>query len=466
VHTLQRISVAAVVACLAAAGAPRASTPDTFAIRDARIVPVAGAVIEKGTIVIARGVITALGASVTPPAEAWVVDGKGLTVYPGLIDASTDLGLTPVAPAAAPAAGRPGAPGPAPAGPATPPARGPEDRPGSTPWLQAADDVKVDDRRFESWRASGFTTALTAPKAGMLPGQGAVINLAGARPGDLVMRAPASLQLSFQSPGGFGSFPGSLMGVVSYLRQVFLDAEHDVAATKAYGAGARGQERPAYDRTLRALEQAQAAKLPVMMPVQTPVQIVRALDLARELKLRPVLVGAHHAYRVADRIAAAKAPVIVSLKWPDRDSGGDPDAEELLKSLRLRAEAPSTPAALERSGVLFAFSSDGVQPRDLLKHVRKAIDAGLAADAALRALTINAARILDVHDRVGTLEVGKVANLVVTNGDLFVEKTQVKMTFVDGVRFETPEPAKPADGDKPSTAVTGTKPAADASERN
>jgi imidazolonepropionase-like amidohydrolase len=194
------------------------------------------------------------------------------------------------------------------------------------------------------------------------------------------------------------------------------------------------------------------------------VQIVRALDLARELKLRPVLVGAHHAYRVADRIAAAKAPVIVSLKWPDRD-GGDPDAEELLKSLRLRAEAPSTPAALERSGVLFAFSSDGVPARDLLKQVRKAIDAGLAADAALRALTINAARILDVDDRVGTLEVGKVANLVVTSGDLFADKTQVKMTFVDGVRFEAAEPVKPADGDKPPTPSPGAKPAATASER-
>jgi imidazolonepropionase-like amidohydrolase len=245
------------------------------------------------------------------------------------------------------------------------------------------------------------------------------------------------------------------MGVVSYMRQVFLDAEHDVAATKAYATGARGLERPAYDRTLRALEQVQTENLPVMIPVQSPVQIARALDLSRELKVRPVLVGAHQAYRAADRIAQAKAPVIVSLKWPERDANGDPEADELLRSLRLRAQAPSTPAALERAGVLFAFSSDGAQARDLLKNVRKAIDAGLASDAALRALTLNAARILGVSDRTGTLEPGKIANLVVTDGDLFAEKTKIKMTFIDGEKFDFIEPAKPAGDDKPATREGG-----------
>ena len=235
------------------------------------------------------------------------------------------------------------------------------------------------------------------------------------------------------------------MGVVSYVRQVFLDADQDLEATKAYGAGTRGQERPAYDRTLRALQQARAAKLPVLIPVQTPVQIERAINLSNELKLNPVLVGVHHGWRAAPLIAAAKAPVIVSLKWPERDSNNDPEAEETLKSLQLRAQAPSTPAALEKAGVLFAFSSDGVPARDLLKHVRKAIEAGLASDAAVRALTISAAKILGVADRTGSLETGKVANVIVTDGDLFAEKTKIKMIFVDGVKFEPTEPSRPAD---------------------
>jgi imidazolonepropionase-like amidohydrolase len=453
VSILQRTSVAAVVALTVGASLTRASTPDVFAIRDARLVTVSGAPIESGAIVISRGVITAVGANVPIPPGAWVIDGKGLTVYPGLIDGSSDLGLTsgtaaPATPAGGGGQAPPGAGAPR---PTTPPARGPQDRPASTPWLQAADDLKADDRRLEAWRSNGFTTALTAPKTGILPGQGAVINLAGSRPGELVLRAPATLQLNLQPSGGFGSFPGSLMGVVSYVRQVFLDADQDLAASKSYGSGARGQERPAYDRTLRALQQAEAAKLPVLIAVQTPVQIERALNLSKELKLTPVLVGAHHGYRATAAIVAAKAPVIVSLKWPERDNDNDPEAEETLKSLRLRALAPSTPAALEKAGVLFAFSSDGVQARDLLKNVRKAIEAGLASDAALRALTVNAARILGVADRTGTLEPGKIANLVVTDGDLFAEKTKIRMTFVDGVKFEPAEPARPSGDEKPTT---------------
>ena len=207
---LQRTTVAAVLAVTVGAGLPRASTPDVFVIRDARLVTVSGAPIDNGAIVITRGVITAVGTNVPTPAGAWVIDGKGLTVYPGLIDASTDLGLSSgAAPAATPAGGggQPGPPGAGAPRPTTPVARGPEDRPASTPWVQAADDLKTDDRRLESWRASGFTTALTAPKLGILPGQGAVINLAGAESGELVLRSPATLQLNLQPSGGFGSFP-------------------------------------------------------------------------------------------------------------------------------------------------------------------------------------------------------------------------------------------------------------------
>jgi imidazolonepropionase-like amidohydrolase len=445
--------VSAAALALAAGSLPalRAEAPRRFAIRDARIVPVSGPVLEQGTVLVADGLITAVGAGVAVPPDAWVIDGKGLSVYPGLIDASTDLGLTSSAPAAGATGGGAGAPGTP-----RPVSRGPEDRPSSTPWVQAADEIRTDDRRLESWRSSGFTTALTAPRTGILPGQSAVINLAGERPGDLVLRAPASLQLNLQTQGGFGSFPGSLMGVVAYVRQVFVDTDHAALAARAWESDARSVERPDYDRTVRALQQARAAGLPVMITAQTPVQIARVLDLAAELKLQPVIVGAHQAYRAVDRLAAAKAPVVVSLKWPERDANADPEAPEMLRSLQVRASAPSTPAALERGGVLFAFASDGVQPRDLLKHVRKAIDAGLPADAALKALTINAARILGVDRRVGTIEPGKIANLVVADGDLFAEKTRVKLTFVDGLKYEPVEPPRPpASGDRQTQTTAG-----------
>jgi imidazolonepropionase-like amidohydrolase len=423
-----------------------AAGPGTFAITNARIVPVSGPVIEQGTVVIRDGLIAAVGGGVTVPADAWVVDGKGLTVYPGLIDALTDLGL-PAAATPAPGGGRPGAAAPGgPAAPATPPARGPRDRPASTPWVQAADELKVDEKRFESWRNAGFTTALTAPKTGMFPGQGAVINLAGGRPGDLIVSAPASLQLSLQPPGGFGGFPSSLMGSVAYVRQVYLDVQHDADVRKSYDASPAGKERPAYDRTIRVLAEAQGANRPVFIQATTPTQIARVFALADEVKIKPVVYGLQEGFRSIDAIAAHKTPVIVSLRWPEKDSDGDPEAEEVLRTLRLRDKAPATPGLLQKAGVKFAFYSDGAAPRDLLKNARKAVDAGLPADAAVRALTLDAADILGVANRLGSIETGKIANLTITDGDLFNEKTKVKLVFVDGEKFDvrdTPPPARP-----------------------
>ena len=452
--TLLPVSIVGAIVLGVAGAVGHAEDPGAFAIRNARIVPVSGPAIDNGTVVVSGGLITAVGASVEVPADAWVIDGKGLTVYPGLIDALTDLGLTPAA-GGAPGAGGPGGAAARPAGgggggaATATPARGPQDRPASTPWVQAADDVKVDERRFESWRNAGFTTALTAPKTGIFPGQGAVINLAGERAGDLVVASPVTLQVNFTPPGGFGGFPGSLMGVYAYVRQVYLDVQHDVDVRKQYDASPRGVERPEYDRTVRAVAEAQAANRPVLIAATSEAQIARILDFAQELKLRPVLYGVHESYKpaAAERLAAKKTPVLVSLKWPERDANGDPEAEESIRVLRLRDKAPSAPAALQKAGVKFAFYSDGAQPQDLLKNARKAVEAGLAADAAVKAFTLDAAEILGVANRLGSIETGKIANLVVTDGDLFGEKTKVKLVFVDGRKFEVRDtPPPPARG--------------------
>ncbi|HEY8551184.1 MAG TPA: amidohydrolase family protein [Vicinamibacterales bacterium] len=451
------LGVAALVT--AASGlAAIAREPGVYAIQHARIVPASGPPVDRGTVVIARGVIQAVGADVTVPPEAWIIDGQGLTVYPGLVDAWTDLGLQR-GDQSGQASGRPGStqppPAPAPSAPRAPAARGPEDRPASTPWRHAADELTLDDRRLAQWREAGFTAALSVPRGGILPGQGTVIVLAGERPGDLVLRPNAALQVTFQPPGNFASFPGSLMGVIAYLRQVFLDAEHDAIALKAYEAGGPRVDRPEYDRTVRTLQQARAAGMPVLLPAQTAPQIQRVLNLAAELNLPAVVVGAHGATGLVDRLAEAKAPVIVSLKWPERNENADPEAQESLRSLRLRDRAPGVPAALQKRGVRFAFSSDGVAAKDLIKHVRKAIDAGLSPDAALRALTIDAADILGVAGRIGSIERGKIANLVVTDGDLFAEGTKVKMTFVDGVKYDVVERPSEDQKDQKGNPPTG-----------
>src|ERR1700721_2245287 len=146
------------------------------------------------------------------------------------------------------------------------------------------------------------------------------------------------------------------------------------------------------------------------------------------------------AYEGAGEIAAnkRKLPVLVNLKWPEAEKDTDPDEKPSLRTLRFRDKAPSSPAALAKAGVPFAFYSGGITaPKDIIKAAKKSIDAGLAPDAALRAMTLTPAEIFGVADRTGSIEVGKIGNLVVTDVDLFVEKTKNKLQFVEGKRFET-----------------------------
>jgi len=432
-HARRRPNLLVLLAVCAAVLIGRAYTargeggePRYFAVKNARIVPVSGPVIENGTVVIAKGLIQSVGTDVAIPPEAWVIDGKGLTVYPGLIDAGTNLGLAQDDEAKKRGTG--------------PSASGPEDRPATTPWRVAADELKTDDKRIESWRSAGFTTALSVPDGGIFPGQATVIDLAGERTGDYIVRHRAVVPLSFKPVGGFFGFPDSLMGTIAYVRQVLDDTAWYTQAEPIYQANPTKTERLPYDRTEYVLSRALQNNELVLLPANNSIQIVRALRLADEWKVRAVLYGGQQGYEVAAALAASKIPVLVSLKWPERSKDGDPEAEQTLRELRFRDQAPGTPAA---------FYSDGIATtKDIFKSLKKASDAGLAPDAALRALTLDSAEILGLSDRLGSIARGKIANLVVTDGDIFNEKSKVKHVFVDGRWFviheETP-PEKPGE---------------------
>ncbi|HXN65477.1 MAG TPA: amidohydrolase family protein [Candidatus Acidoferrales bacterium] len=433
-----------------------ASEPPYFAIRNARIVPVSGPVIENGTVVIAKGLIQAVGATATIPPEAEIIDGSGMTVYPGLIDAGTDVGLGATAQPAA-AAGRGGGGGGG-RGAATnaPLSMGPEDRPATTPWVEAADELKSDDARIASWREAGFTTALVLPRAGIFPGQGSIVDLRGSdlpgeRVDEMVVKTPAALPINFAGGRGlYQGFPSALMGQLAYVHQVFLDAQWYANAKKVYDAHPEGIARPAYDRTDMLIEQVIADKELVLVPGNTDVDIERALKLAPQWDVKWALYGAQQGYAVPADIAAAHVPVIVNLDWPERDRDADEYAirHEQLRTLRFRDRAPGTPAALAKAGVKFAFATESsANAADILRNINKSIAAGLAPEAALKALTLDAAEILGVGAQLGSIQPGKIANLVVTSGDLFKEGTAVKWVFVDGERYEVrPKPPEPGGG--------------------
>jgi imidazolonepropionase-like amidohydrolase len=414
--------------------------PQYFAIRGVTVVPVSGPRVENTTVIISRGVIKAVAKDAAIPDEAWVIEGKGLIVYPGFIDSFTDVGI-PSAPA--PPGGDSGS------RPQPPASRGPEDRPGSTPWRSAADEASLSDKRVETWRSAGFTTVISAAKGGMFPGQAAVLDLAGERNGDMVVRTPVAVPVSLQPAGGFGSFPGSLMGSLAYVRQVWLDTDWSTRAQAIYEKNPRGVARPRFDRTEEALAEALEDHALVLIPANNATQIRRALELADRWHVNGVLYGGQMSYEVASEIAAKKLPVLVDLKWPETNKDADPDEVPSLKTLRFRDRAPSSPAALSKAGVKFAFYSGAITaPKDILKAAKKSIDAGLSADAAIRAFTLTPAEIFGVADRLGSIENGKIANLVVTDGDIFDEKTKIKFVFVDGHKFTIREPEKPKDPPK------------------
>jgi imidazolonepropionase-like amidohydrolase len=435
-----------------------ADGPVTVAIRNARIVPVSGPVINKGTVVMHKGLITGVGESVTVPADAWVIEGEGLTVYPGLIDALSTVGIPGAAPAAA--AGGRGGRGQtatpttttaaltalAAVAAAAPRAMGPEDRPQTTSWVIAADEISPTDRRIETVRGSGITTAVTFPTRGIFGGQGSAIDLMTAdKTGEMVVASPVGQYISLAGGRGFGGgFPTSLMGVISYIRQIYLDAEHYKLVKDAYAKDPRGMERPDYDRALEGV----LASPRILVSANRLVEFDRMIHFTAELKQPTIIYGGREAYRdgAAALFKKANIPVLISLKWPTLAPDAEPDNSPSMRSLEDIDKAPAGPAALQKAGVKFALYSDGVDtPRDLQRAVKKAMDAGLSREDAIRAMTLSPAEIYGIDNRVGSIETGKIANLVVTRGDLFDDRTRVEMVFVDGRQYK-PGGTTPAGG--------------------
>lgn len=405
---------------LALCGAALGETPTAIAVRGARVVTVSGPVLERGTVLLRGGLIEAVGENVSLPPDAWVIEGQGLTVYPGLIDALRVIET----PAGAAQAGGRGQPGPA--------------APATHSWLRAADLLNPADRSIEEARNAGFTTAVIFPGSGIFAGQGAVVNLAGEKR-RMVVHSPAG-QYVTSGTGGFARYPGSLMGVLAYIRQVCFDAAHYRAHRQAYDRQQAGVPRPDYDRALEGVVDSPR----LLLPAGSKVELERMARFAAELQTDAVLYGAEAGYQAAGALARAKLPVLVRLKWPERPRDADPDQRDSLRVLELRENAPSTPAALAKAGVPFAFYAGGAAPREVARAVKRALEAGLPQAAAIRALTLAPAEIYGLAGRMGSIDKGKMANLVVTDGPLFGEKVKVKYVFVEGVKFEPPPEAPPS----------------------
>jgi hypothetical protein len=415
----------------------RAEAPRVWAIENARIVRVSGPAIAEGTVLLRDGVIEAVGAKVKTPADAWIIDGKGLTVYPGLIDGLSTIGLPGANVVSTARGGRAVTSTSAPF-PSAPPARGPQDRPSNFSYIKAADQIAATDASIATARDGGYTTAFSFPTGNIFSGQGSAIDLRGDNAGQMVV-APSVGQFITLRTLGFASYPGSLMGVIAYIRQMYLDADHYKLANQIYASHPQGLERPGYDRTVEGVIESPR----ILLPAQRKVEIERMLNFGRELHQKFILYGGDEAWRTADELKAAGVPVLISLRWPERDRTADPADQDALRILEMRDKAPDSPAALAHAGVKFALYSGGpINPKDQMKAVRRAIEHGLSAEDALRAMTLSPAEMFGLEDRLGSIDKGKIANLVIADGDLFGEKTKIKFVFEPGMPDAPAAPRK------------------------
>jgi imidazolonepropionase-like amidohydrolase len=400
-----------------AAGAGAADPP--LALTGGRIVTVDGPTIEKGTVVVVDGKIAAVGPNVSVPAGAKVVDVAGKTVYPGLIDGLTTIGLTEIGSV-------PGSVDTTETGDVNPHAKA---------WVA----VHPQSELLPVARANGLTAVLTAPRGGLVSGQSALLRLAGDTPDALTVKTPVGMHITY--PSGQPTFDIARLFEEPELK-TFEEREKDkkknqerdlqrlrnlLEDAKAYGASLEASKAgrlpaPKPDLPLEALAPAARGELPVIVRADDEADIRGAVKFAEERGLKLVIAGGLEAWRCADLLKQKDVAVLTNVERLPARRGDPYDA------------AYANPAQLFGAGVRFAIVSDDAwMSRNLPYEAAMARAYGLPADAALRAITLSPAEIFGVAARMGSITVGKAANLVVTTGDIMDHRTSVTHVFIDGV---------------------------------
>jgi imidazolonepropionase-like amidohydrolase len=424
-----------------AAPALFADAPGVYAITGGTVHPVSGPAIENGVVIIRGGLIEAVGKNDIPiPLDATNIDAKGAHVYPGLIDAQTSLGFA--APAARRGFGGGGGGGAR---------RQTEETAEPTPDSLAIRSAKISDDDADARRAIGVTTIITAPAAGIFNGQSVALNLGSGAIESRVIKSPAAMQVSF-NPRAAWTYPDSLMGVISYIRQTLMDAQQHTAARTIYERNPSGLKRPDENPSLEALQPVLGRTLPVVFIADSEEMIRRAQRIAAEFNINYIISGAREAYAMSGDLK--NVPVLVSVRWPVAPSDKDDQQDQPLRVIRFRQLAPTSPASLAKSGATFALVSGAGKTGDFLPGIRKAIKNGLSDDDALRATTLSPARIFGIDRQLGTLDKGKIANVVVSDKPIFEEKSKVTHVFVDGREIRLPKDEKKGAGEGAATTAS------------
>lgn len=393
--------------------------PAVWALTHARVVAAPGQVFDDATVVIRDGLVEAVGNGLEAPPDARVEDFSGLTIYPGLIDLYSERSWPEE----------------------SQPPQGSHGNPQVRPERSLA--LYGHEASFaKARRKAGITTALVAPAEGVLRGSSVVLNLGDGGLEDNLLLPQAAHHACLEAAEG-RDYPNSTMGAVALARQSFLDARWYRRARAAWEA-APEQPRVPYSRSLEALGPAAHGEAPVFFTASDVNAVRRAADLATELDLRAVLVGNGHEYQQLPGLRSAGFPLVLPLSFPAAPEVGDegPAPAVTLADLRHWDQAPSNPAQVLAAGLTVAFSTHGLdKPAEIYPALAKVRERGLTEDQILTAWTTAPAALLGLEDRLGTLAAGKWANLLVVEGDLWVDEPQIQEVWIDGRRYSLDEEA-------------------------
>lgn len=423
----------------------------TYAITNATVVQAPGQEIKEGTVVIKDGLIQAVGTNVNIPADAQVIDAKGLYVYAGFIDGLANTGAK--RPKSMPRPSNLFTPDP------------PNDFAGITPENSVTSQLDISSAGIGSMRKSGFAISHTVPYGRMLPGSGSLILLADVDHMDEMILAK-DVALYSQFTGAPGAYPNNILGIMAKWRNLYRNAVNEKSHSDMYASNPEGLPRPSADRVSQAFFPVITKEKPVMFDVSSMLDVRRAMRLQGDLGFNLVLAGVEQSWMVIDELKATGTPVFLGLDLPDEPKDSkDKDKSEEVTALEARRmefykQHVSQAAELEKAGITFGFSTKGTRGNKVKGHIMTLIENGLSENTALAALTTNPASMLGIDKVAGTVEAGKMANLMISTAPYFTKDSQIKMMFVDGDKYEYEVKEKKAKKNKDADAEPAAAPAA------
>jgi len=416
----------------------------TYAITKVNIIQAPGRKVDLGTLVIKDGLIKAVGKNVAIPPEAILIKADSMYVYAGFIDGLSHTGVIKPKEESKEKVKDPGNPAP--------------NHAGITPQNDVRKFLNANDKSVEELSAIGFTTAHVVPYGGMLSGNGAIVLLGGESSDKMVLASKSSFYAELTPADRV--YPATVIGVIAKWRELYRQASQAKHYETLYASNRNGLMHPENNRVLEAFYPVIDRRTPVLFKSEKVLDIQRVLAMQSEHGFSLMLGDIKEGWDMVNEIKAANAKAFLSLDLPEEKK--DISSGAALKKDSVKKEEPvqpkaatdlekevlekrkkdfiakytAQPQAFQKASVTFGFSTLSAKTKDIPANLRRMIAAGLTEDQALAALTTSPAQLLGLSDRLGTIDNGKMANLVITDKSYFNEKAKVHYVFVDGVLYK------------------------------